>query len=320
MTRHPILHIRSGLHRGARAALEHGTEVTLGHADGCDLVLADTTLAAKHLSLRAEGRHLVVTAHDAAVEVPGAGRVEPGFRARLRRDTDLQVGDVVLHAQMPPTPVSAAGAGVALAAVAVMGAAAIFAIPDMRAAPVPVQSSELSLPPEAPAGLGPSEPGPPEATSTTPPVDRDMVAAEIETRLADIGFDHLDFDAGHETFALAGRVPADQRDVFQRFQAWFDETHPGLVMRTAGVTFPLHADPEVQPPAIESVWTMGQPYIVIGGRRYYSGDKVPNGWRLDGIEDDRAVFSDGGAVYRVALGETPGETVTPDPDTQLAAR
>ncbi|MEM8848943.1 MAG: hypothetical protein AAGE03_02800, partial [Pseudomonadota bacterium] len=145
------------------------------------------------------------------------------------------------------------------------------------------------------------------------------LAAEIRSRLAETGFGNLTLAADRETFALTGRISDDHKAAFQGIQAWFDDAHPDLVLRTSGVAFVADQAAETKPPAIESVWDFGTPYIVVGGRRYHGGDTMPNGWMLERIEDERAIFSEGVRTYRVSLAP-PNDDGTVPSDAQVAAR
>lgn len=290
MSRQIVLAVHSGLHSGAATALPEGTETVLGRGPDCGIVLADTGIADRHLSLRAERRRLVVTALDGAVDVPGRGRIEPGFRSRLPRLVDLGVGGVALRAEMRPSP-GALRAGLALpAAIALAGiggaiAAHLPLIPEAVAGRVADEAGELAAAPEAAAAP-----------------DRAAIAELIRARLADAGLEDLGLVADGETFALSGPLSTDRRPDVHRVQAWFDDAFPHLVLQSSDVAF-RHAPPaEARAPLIESVWTLGAPYLVIGGRRYHQGDTVPNGWRLDAIEDERAVFTEADRTYRVTLG------------------
>ena len=301
MTRQTILTIQSGLHRGARADIPKGSEITLGRDAGCEIVLSDAAVADEHLSLRMEGRKLVLTSIGGAVEVPGQGRVEPGFRTRLSRSTDMRFGDVTLRAEIPSgigRRVPAGAGAIAVASFLLFGSMIVVRTPPTAEA---AATPDLSVQSEPAVVVVPrAEPSKAEAAAHIPE-DRAAVAAEIEARLSSYGFGNIRLETGRETFTLSGRIPADQRNIFGQFQEWFDAAHPSLVLRTSAITFTKDSI-ETRPPAIESVWTMGEPYIVIAGRRYYGGDRVPNGWRLERIEEERAIFSDGAETYRVALG------------------
>lgn len=298
MSRQIVLTVHSGLHSGAATAVPEGIETVLGRGPDCGIVLADAGIADRHFSLRAERRRLVVTALDGAVDVPGRGRIEPGFRSRLPRSVDLGIGGVALRAEMRPPP-RALRAGLVLpAAIALAGLGGAIA-------------THLPLIPQAVAGRVADEVAEPAASRRGAPAaapevaaapDRSTIATLIRARLADAGLGDLSLVADEETFALSGPLPTDRRPDVHSVQAWFDDAFPHLVLRSSGVSFQRAPHAETRAPVIESVWTLGAPYLVIGGRRYHPGDTVPNGWRLGAIEDERAVFTEGDRTHRVTLG------------------
>lgn len=346
MSRQIVIHVRSGLHSGARAIVASGQDIVLGRAADCGLVFADTSMADRHLSLRADGRDLVVTALDASIEIPRRGRVEPGFRTRLSRDTILDVGGVVLQAIVPSglSQTVAMGIGIPAAiALAVAAGGVASKLPSIATATAtldrmdepardsirtmmgPIEGlaaqpiSHLNRPPDREAIPAHTTKSADPAPAAQPGLDRAALAAEIRSRLAETGFGNLTLAADRETFALTGRISDGHKAAFQGIQAWFDDAHPDLVLRTSGVAFVADQAAETKPPAIESVWDFGTPYIVVGGRRYHGGDTMPNGWMLERIEDERAIFSEGVRTYRVSLAP-PNDDGTVPSDAQVAAR
>lgn len=318
MSRQIVLNVRSGFHVGARAPLAKDRDTVLGRAAECGLVLADASVADRHLAFRTDGRHLIVTALDAPVEVPGRGRVEPGFRTRLSKDTMLKAGDVSLKAEVPSGHARSFAIGIGIPAVVALAGlvgAVMPKAPNVAAPALDIAATEKAAVPEAPPVATP----PPAAPAPEPTViDRAALADRVRMRLTDLGFEGMTLAADRESLALSGRVSTDRKRDFQGFQAWFDDAHPDLVLRTSDVVFVAEAPEEARPPAIESVWNFGTPYVVIAGKRYHGGDTVPNGWRLDRVEEDRAVFSHGGQTYRVVLGATGDDA--PPPDARIAAR
>lgn len=99
-TRIARLHVRSGLHRGARTGLPGGRQLTLGCDDACDIRLLDAGVAARHVELRARRCRLRVHALQGGVQVRGR-ELRPGTRASVRGGESFRVASIRLRYENP---------------------------------------------------------------------------------------------------------------------------------------------------------------------------------------------------------------------------
>ncbi len=97
----------SGEHRGRRLAV-HGAVVTIGSADGCEVRLTGSGIAARHAQLREINGVVTVSAIEAGAPVRVNGRNE--IAHRLRPGDRLTIGEFEFEFQ-PPAGIAGAAPG-----------------------------------------------------------------------------------------------------------------------------------------------------------------------------------------------------------------
>ncbi|MEM7641680.1 MAG: FHA domain-containing protein [Pseudomonadota bacterium] len=296
------LSVRSGHHRGATASLGPACR-TIGRDLACDIVLSDADLAARHLRLDADGRRITLTALDAPVDLPGRGEIAPGYRASFRDAVSFRAGGVDFAAQMSghsgrATRLIAQGARlIAVGTLALGLSAAALNGPVARGGEAPRIAAMVTGPAPTPARAAP----------VAPAADPARIRTALEGELARQSLGQLGIEVMSDTYLLSGRVRADRSDKLEMVQRWFDAAFPEATLIANRVAFvPVDAKP-LTPPQIQSVWYVGQPHIMVGGRAFYPGDAVGDGWTLVELSLERAAFDYGGSRFEVRLGAAPQE-------------
>ncbi|WOH80252.1 hypothetical protein RX327_31235 [Bradyrhizobium sp. BEA-2-5] len=84
---------------------------------------------------------------------------------------------------------------------------------------------------------------------------------------------------------------------WQELQQWFDHRTNGALTLVNGVQTKEGKPPS--PIALEAVWHGSQPYLLIGGQKYFVGALLADGWLVDRIEDGRVLLSRNGRFAAV---------------------
>lgn len=91
--------VTSGIHQGATFALKND-EVTIGRHGDCDIVLADPSVADRHIRIIRDGHRIIVDCLDAPVDLKHRDRrlrVEPEYSQLVVPPILMRLGDVVLN-------------------------------------------------------------------------------------------------------------------------------------------------------------------------------------------------------------------------------
>ncbi|AGS25294.1 SctD/MshK family protein [Rhizobium etli] len=81
---------------------------------------------------------------------------------------------------------------------------------------------------------------------------------------------------------------------WQKIQQRFDQRMSAALTLVNGVVIKEESAPSAI--AIEAVWSGTQPYLLIGGQKYFVGALLDNGWALDRIEDGRVLLNRNGRL------------------------
>ncbi|MCU0909957.1 MAG: hypothetical protein MUE98_01010 [Rhodobacteraceae bacterium] len=307
MPRRTTLSVASGRHAGASLALDPGRHV-VGRDAGCDIVLSDPAVAPRHLQIDIGRKSVRVAALDAAVGVPGRGEIASGFRAALGGAIPLDLGGIRLQIVQD----AGAGRGALVSAMTLAGALVLGAAGGHWLVSSAAGGNAGPEGPGQPAGLAALEEdlgAPPEGAATPAPrhgrlPDAVAAAAQTSRQLQSMGLGGLEFRVVQDRFVLTGSMSPASAAAFEEFQRWFDTAFPALVLEAGEIAVDDRERASVTPPAIQSAWHVGRPYLMISGSRYYVGDPVRDGWIVDDIRPEAADFRFEGRRYTVPLAGT----------------
>ncbi|WP_208350356.1 FHA domain-containing protein [Pseudaestuariivita rosea] len=268
------LTVRSGNHAGAQDPLTEGRTL-IGRSLACDIVLSDQQIADEHAVLYVSGLNATLTALEKDVHVVDQGIVPAGHKAKIAFPADLQLGDVVLHFDMPQNRSKL------ILAVASCVVAAVISLSITANA---MNSSDLPLPLPTPKNVVEDHPRP------TLPDMTQMAFDALDKRLEQDGLHRtIRLTRNDGALSVSGGLGVDQMAVWKDIERWFDasfsdtalirDVHPSQTTTSTGKT-----------PTIQSVWFAGKPFISVSGVRYHEGAKLPNGWTLLKIGKDTARF------------------------------
>lgn len=301
-----IIEISGGIHQGGRLALPAGT-TTVGSSLAADVVLSDDGVEARHCAIAVSKGRATIRGIDGEVRVCGRGRIGAGFQADVRLPATLELGAARMALEMPLRRTTARPLRPALfvgvfvlsnlfsshLGVLGMGSAHVLDDPKIDDARARTdQSPEIRT---AAASV--------EETATEPAVQGlAEVAVRISRELAGRGLSAIAVAVEADEIVASGTLPEDRRTDWLAFRQWVDSNLPGPVFLTGAVSFVRAEDSIDAVPVVQSVWAMGDRYVIVDDARVREGDTVRGGWRLTRIGDLHADFTRGSRSVRVHFG------------------
>lgn len=311
--------IESGLHAGVVQRLAPGI-YTLGSELDADIILSDKDIEAVHLIVELDRHGLRLEPLQGAIAVDGESvNLEPGGERHLSLPASFSIGDARIRITAPKDAVQtrrrqrAAIAAASLVLLAIIGfqvAGPWAGLATEGPAGASMQGDALasgdgttgpsSLSENDGAGDGvKAAPGIGADPAATPAVTGDQAAKALRARLAAQDLTDIEVRIGDGRIMVSGDAPPERMDEWQNIRIWFDGAFGQDVLLMADV----EAVEKETPPklAIEAVWSGDDPYLVAGGRRFFEGASIGDGWMIERIGADEITFKRGDASFSLAL-------------------
>lgn len=313
------LFIESGLHAGTVQRLAQGI-YTLGSELEADIILSDKDIEAVHLIVELDHRGLRLEPLQGTIAIHGESvDLEPGGERHLTFPASFTIGDTIIKITAPKDAVQAkqrrrivvAAAGLAVLAMAgfqLFGPLTGKASDGPASAPMQTAMPATDRSPDDVSRLdkvnGLQEQtgaitGGGDVITAAPDVTIDQAAAALRERLAAGGFTDIEVKTAVDRIMVRGQAEPERMGDWQDMRIWFDGAY--------GQAFLLVADVEPaeqqQPPnlAIEAVWSGDDPYLIAGGRRFFVGAHVGDGWTIDRIGPEEITFKRGDKAFSLSL-------------------
>lgn len=310
--------IETGLHAGAVQRLEPGL-YTIGSELDSDIVLSDPDVESVHAILEFDESGLRLEPAKGKVSVHGeTGQLEPGDERYLSLPAGFSIGDTAISIRAPKDVVRtrnrqryAIGA-MAAAVIGVVGLYTVGPLSDTFSPAPPGQMADDKLGPAAtetadsrsipaPSALDAEDAGSPLATGpdSDPAVTGDMAAAALRDQLTEASLSSIDVIVKKDHLVAKGTADPEQMSDWQSIQMWFD----GEYGRDVSLVPDVAAAEEVEPPqlAIEAIWAGDDPYIMAGGRRYFEGARIGDGWAIEQIRPEQITLRRGDQSFSITL-------------------
>lgn len=308
--------IESGLHKGVVQRLAPGI-YTIGSELEADIVLSDATVQPLHMMLELDRHGMRLEPLKGPIAIQGEpGPIEPGGERHLALPASFTVGDARIQVTAPADLVRdtkrkrMAAAAMGLAAVGIVGLYTFGPLAD--AVTIADRPEADMIGQTRPAGpddglmaaaldqSGKTEAPPKEVVAAPlPEVDLDQAAAELRERLAVASLPGIKVVHGGDRLVAKGSAEPSKMTDWQSVQMWFDTEFAGDVLLVANVE---PAEKEEPPKlAIEAVWTGEKPYLMAGGRRFFEGSSVGNGWTVERIGSNEIILRRGDQSFSLTL-------------------
>lgn len=324
--------VLSGPHMGASAQYDWSdrTEVTLGQARDCDVVLSLSDLPDHALTLYPCADKLTVRSEAVDICVKDRGLLPCGMESDLEVPVKLAIGETVLAihdadaptAAVPPTkdatndasrlpppngqtPATAAHRssrwrlfGPLTAMLAGFGGAFLYHFVSA----LPADGSQLrSMSPLAPLIIG-AEPAALPVVSRSERFNAARTAQQDlqDTFAAKPGLEGLGVTVRDDALLVEGTIEEGARTTWLEVRQWFDRVHgPSVTLRSQVQFAPPAPAKKMRPPRIQAVWPGPNPLVTIEGQQFGVGAEVRGGWRIRAIDASSTVFEFDGELITI---------------------
>ena len=313
--------IETGTHAGAVQRLEPGL-YTIGSELDSDIILSDPDVEPVHAILEFDELGLRLEPAKGKVSVHGeTGHLEPGDERYLTLPAGFSIGDTAISIRAPKDAVRArnrqryALGAMAAAVVCVIGLYAIGplsgAFSSAQVGPTSNETNAGAVMEQAVSDPGPSEAAAPYSAhrglplqpgteeSADDSVTVDMAAAALRDRLTEASLGSIDVMVKQDHLVAKGTAAPELMADWQTVQMWFD----GEFGRDVSLVTNVSAEEEIEPPklAIEAIWAGDDPYLMAGGRRYFEGANIGDGWTIEQINPEEITLRRGDQSFSITL-------------------
>ncbi|RXH42190.1 SctD/MshK family protein [Bradyrhizobium zhanjiangense] len=280
--------VLSGLYTGLRGKAPVGDSL-IGSGLDADMIFVEQGLAPHHLRIIPQRDSIEVEALAAGISVDGHESITSGERVSVPLPAIVHVGAMSIRWSTQDFPQAgpsnrSRGSIVALSllllsSVAIGTVSTIFAPTDSA-----VALSTDSLPVAEVA----AKPAINHYEASGADGIAELLRHEIERR----GLLDIKVGSGPGVVTAEGTVTPNLVAKWQEIQQWFDHQTNGTPTLVNAVAVKEEKAPSSI--AVQAVWRGSEPYLLIGGQKYFVGALLSNGWTVDRIEDGRVLLSRNG--------------------------
>ncbi|MGI9505529.1 MAG: SctD/MshK family protein, partial [Geminicoccaceae bacterium] len=138
-----------------------------------------------------------------------------------------------------------------------------------------------------------------DVVKATPDVTLDDAAAALRSRLAEEGLRHIEVKTAVDRLLVRGEAEPERLADWQTIRVWFDSTFGQNVLLVAAVDAVENREPPAL--AIEAVWSGDDPYLIAGGKRFFVGAAIGDGWTIERIDGSEITFKRGNRTFSLTL-------------------
>nr|WP_233286092.1 hypothetical protein [Bradyrhizobium brasilense] len=278
----------SGLYTGLTGKAGVGASL-IGSGLDADMIFVEQGLEPHHLRVIPNCSSIEIEALAADIRVDGHETIAPGERVSVALPAVMHVGAMSIRWSTQGFVRSGSSSRsrnsiVALALVLVssvaIGTVSTLFVPTDGA----VALSTASLPA---LGVAPK--------STINPLDASATDATAELLRQEVergGLLNIKIGSAPGVVTAEGTVTPALIVKWQEIQQWIDHQTGGTPALVNAVTVKEEKTPSSI--AVQAVWRGSEPYLLIGGQKYFVGALLSNGWTVDRIEDGRVLLSRNG--------------------------
>lgn len=308
------LFIETGLHAGTVQRLSPGIH-TLGSELDADIVLSDLDVKAIHLIVELDQRGLRLEPLQGAIAIDGEeGDLEPGGERHLPFPASFSIGNVTIKVTAPTDRVqtkrrvraAAFLSGTALLALVgfqiidpVGRAASDEPARAMMATETSIGERSASQEIEAKEAVEGERREHADVVEVVPDVTLDDAAAALRSRLVEEGFLHIEVKTAVDRLLVRGETEPERLADWRTIRVWFDSTFGQDVLLVAAVDAVENREPPLL--AIEAVWSGDDPYLIAGGKRFFVGAAIGDGWTIERIDGGEITFKRGNRTFSLTL-------------------
>ncbi|WP_439406797.1 hypothetical protein ACNJX9_35745 [Bradyrhizobium sp. DASA03076] len=285
--------VLSGLYVGLTGKASVGTSL-IGSGFDADMIFVEQELEPHHLRVTLVGNSIEIEALAAISTAAGEGKIAAGERVVHSLPVVIHAGAMSIRWSLPnavvdssigPSRASIPALAIVLLAVIAIGAFSTVFFKVNAGAPSANAPSAAELAPKP---------------RMNRPNDRHAQdAAELlKQEVVKAGLLDIKVGSGPGFVSAEGTVTPATLAKWQELQQRFDGHTNGALTLVNGVLVKEDKQPSAIP--LEAVWRGEQPYLLIGGQKYFVGALLADGWSVDRIEEGRVLLSRNGRFAALA--------------------
>lgn len=279
--------VLSGLYAGVGGKAPVGT-ILIGSGFDADMIFVEQELEAHHLRVTLVGNSIEIEALAAISTTAGEGEVAAGERVAHSLPVVIHAGAISIRWSMQ-NAVQDRATGLSRASISALALALLGLVAICALLPVVFKANGGAPGANAPtaAELAPK-------LRMNRPNDRHAQdAAELLKQEFDkAGLFDVRVGSGPGFVSAEGTITPATAAKWRELQQWFDRRTSGELTLVNGVL--IKQDKQPSAIALEAVWRGVQPYLLIGGQKYFVGALMADGWSVSRIEEGRVLLSRNG--------------------------
>ncbi|UVO30278.1 FHA domain-containing protein [Bradyrhizobium arachidis] len=285
--------VLSGLYAGLSGKAA-GRASLIGSGFDADMIFVEQELEPHHLRVTLVGNSIEIEALAAISTSAGEGQVAAGERVVHSLPVVVHAGAMSIRWSMQnavvDSSVGLSRASISALAIVLIGVVAIGAFSTVFfKVSAGVQSA--NAPPAAELA--------PKLRIVRPNDRHAQDAAELlKQEVVKAGLLDIRVGSGPGFVSAEGTVTPATLAKWQELQQRFDGHTNGALTLVNGVLVKEDKQPSAIP--LEAVWRGEQPYLLIGGQKYFVGALLADGWSVDRIEEGRVLLSRNGRFAALA--------------------
>ncbi|MDA9474819.1 hypothetical protein XI03_09970 [Bradyrhizobium sp. CCBAU 65884] len=280
--------VLSGLYTGLRGKAPVGDSL-IGSSLDADMIFVEQGLEPHHLRIIPQRTSIEVEALAAGISVDGHENITAGERVSLSLPAIVHVGAMSIRWSTQDLPqadpsIRSRRSIVALSLLLLSS----FAIGTVSTIFAPTDSAVALSTDSLPAVELAAKPAINHHDASAADEIAELLRQELERR----GLFDVKVGSGPGVVTAEGTVTPNVVAKWQEIQQWFDHQTNGTPTLVNAVTVKEEKTPSSI--AVQAVWRGSEPYLLIGGQKYFVGALLSNGWTVDRIEDGRVLLSRNG--------------------------
>ncbi|MGY3622256.1 SctD/MshK family protein [Bradyrhizobium sp. USDA 10063] len=287
--------VLSGLYSGLSGKV--GFETTLiGSGLDADMVFVEQELEPHHFRIMLVNDSIEIEALASGIRIDGERNIAVGDRVVVSLPAIIHAGAISIRWSLQDaTGVGSIGASrVSISTFAVLSLLAFLGVGTLST--IFFYSATVGAPsPDSPPAIKPIS----RLTMQRPDNRTSRAAAEVLQEEVDrAGLLNIKVGSGLGVVTAEGTITSALVKRWQEVQQWFDHYTNGTLTLVNGVIVKEEKGPSSI--AVQAVWRGNEPYLLIGGQKYFVGALLNDGWTLDRIEERRVLLSRNGRAAAVS--------------------
>lgn len=279
--------VLSGLYAGLGGKAPVGTSL-IGSGFDADMIFVEQELEPHHLRVTLVGNSIEIEALAAISTTAGEGEVAAGERVVHSLPVVVHAGAMSIRWSMQ-NAVQDRAIGLSRASISAMALVLLSLVAIGALLPVVFKASGGAPGANAPTA---SELAPKLRMNRSNDRHAQDAAELLKQELDKAGLFDIRVGPGPGFVSAEGTVTPATVPKWQELQQWFDRRTNGELTLVNAVL--VKEDKQPSAIALEAVWRGVQPYLLIGGQKYFAGALLADGWSVSRIEEGRVLLSRNG--------------------------